>query len=383
MSDTIKIHESLRKIECEMNEFFVERATVIHGLILSTLSKTNILLLGTPGTAKSLIINRWNQHIVDSVVFTWLLTRFTTPEEIFGPFSMKGLKEDKFIRTTTGKLPEAHIAFLDENFKASSGLLNSLLAAMNERIFYNGDKVEKIPLFTLAGASNEVPEREDRLDAIYDRYLLKYNITSIREDSNFAKMLQSELTVPKTTITVDDIYAAQKQTSLVTVDEEIIKQVLCVRTALHDQAIMISDRAFRLMIDVVKAEAWLRGSSAVEVDDLEILQHSCWQDPDTIKKVQLLILDVIAPERHKIQELFNDSLDIINEFWKTTKTQKKSDQVIEVGGKIKVAKQTISKYRDELKKKGKPTKEIEDMEHILDTKQREIYTKTLGVDLTS
>lgn len=382
MSKSIKLNEKFQKIEQEMNGVFVERSSVIRGLLLSTISKTNILLLGTPGTAKSQIINRWNQHITDSKFFSWLLTRFSTPEELFGPFSMQGLKEDKFVRATTGKLPEANTAFIDEIFKASSGMLNSMLSVMNERVFYNGDKAVQIPLFTLAGASNEIPEKEDRLDAIYDRFLLKYNVMSIQEDSNFAKMLKSRLDIsPDNTLSLTDILEAQDQAAAIVLTDEVIDNILKIRTELHNQAVMISDRAFKQMGSIIKAEAWLNGRTEATIDDLEILQHTCWQDPDTIRKVQLLILDVIAPERYKIQELFNNSMDIVAEFWKVKDSKKKADRVIETGHKLKEAKTAITKYCDELRRKGKVTKEAEEMLVTIDAKLREIYMKVLGVEI--
>lgn len=378
-----KLPELVQNIEKELNELFVERNAPIHGLILSTLSRTNILLLGTPGTAKSYLINRWNQHIVGSYFFSWLLTRFSTPEELFGTVSLKGLEKDEYYRTITGKLPEANTAFIDEIFKASSGILNSLLSIMNERIFYNNGKALKIPLITLAGASNEVPEKEDGLDAVYDRFLLKYNVTMIREDSNFKKMLENNaiMSAPKYTITLDQILQAQEEIKKVAYTEEVIENLVKVRTELHNKAFMISDRAFKLMSDIIKAEAWLHGRSECSVDDLEILQHTCWQDPDRIRDVQLLILDVISPEKYRVQKVYNDSLDIITEFWKTKDSKKKNDQAIEVTTKIKEAKNQINKFKLELQRQNKDITEVEKMEDALNEKMKEIYVRALGITM--
>ena len=124
--------------------------------------------------------------------FQWLLTKFTTPEELFGAVSLRGLENDEYRRVTSGKLPEAHIAFLDEVFKASSSILNTLLTIMNERIFYNGTEKVRIPLISLFGASNELPSEEDELEALYDRFLLRYVVDYIKEDFRFLKMLNTE-----------------------------------------------------------------------------------------------------------------------------------------------------------------------------------------------
>jgi MoxR-like ATPase len=371
--------EKLQKIEKELNNIFVERSPVIHGLILSALAKTNILLLGPPGTAKSDLVNRWNQHIANSKFFGWLVTRFSTPEELFGSFSLKGLKNDEYYRVTTARLPEANTAFIDEIFKSSSGMLNSLLPIMNERIFYNNGKPIKIPLITLAGASNEVPEKEDRLDAIYDRFLLKYNVSLIREDSNFLKMLEMLNTEPQTTITLEQIIAIQELADKVTLSEEVLEYVLRARKELHNQGVMISDRAFKLILRIVKAEVILSGRMEARIEDLEILQHTCWQDPNQIRKVQTLILDVISPEKSKIQKLFNDSSDIVNNFWQSKESSKKTDKAIEVTTKLKTARQEISKYKEELRRKNKDIKETESMEASIDRWMQDLYMKVLGL----
>lgn len=152
----MKLYEKFAKIEEELNSYFVERAEVIHGLILAILSGSNMLLLGPPGVAKSLAIRTWQEHIKDTKYFEWLLTKFSTPEEIFGVISLKAMEDDRFSRITRGKLPEAHVVFLDEIFKCNSGMLNSLLPILNEKIFHNDGKAHKIPLLTTVGASNEI-----------------------------------------------------------------------------------------------------------------------------------------------------------------------------------------------------------------------------------
>ena len=145
-------------VETEMNQVLIERGHAIRGVILATLSSTNILLLGPAGIAKSLLINEWNRRITGSRYFGWLLTKFSTPEEIFGPISLLGLEHEKYYRVTKGKLPEANTAFLDEIFKANSSILNAMLTVLNERVFYNDGEAKPLDLVTIAGASNEIPD---------------------------------------------------------------------------------------------------------------------------------------------------------------------------------------------------------------------------------
>ena len=136
-----------------------------------------MLLLGPPGTAKSELGRRLSR-ICQGTYFERLLTRFSVPEELFGPLSMTALEQDKYVRQTKGYLPEASVAFIDEIFKANSAILNSLLTILNERLFDNGATRTAVPLICLVGASNELPESEE-LDALYDRFLLRYPVSQV------------------------------------------------------------------------------------------------------------------------------------------------------------------------------------------------------------
>src|SRR5947207_7076039 len=164
--------DKLRKIREELQQLFLERAELIDGALAALLAAQHILIIGPPGTAKSMLADELCRRITGATYFQWLLTKFTTPEELFGAVSLRALEADDYRRVTTHKLPEAHIAFLDEVFKANSSILNSILTIMNERRFHNGREVADTPLITLFGASNELPE-EDELQALYDRFLLR------------------------------------------------------------------------------------------------------------------------------------------------------------------------------------------------------------------
>ena len=131
--DTItKLHD----IENDLNSYFVERDQEIHGLMLGLISGSNVLFVGPPGTAKSMLVSSWAKTITDGNYFSWQLHQFSTPEEIFGPYSLALLENDTYKRITDGKLPDANIAFIDEVFKCSHGNLNAMLSILNERIFF-------------------------------------------------------------------------------------------------------------------------------------------------------------------------------------------------------------------------------------------------------
>src|SRR5262249_768170 len=208
--------DKLRKIREELQQMFLERAELIDGALAALLSAQHVLIIVPPGSAKSMLADELCRRISGATYFQWLLIKFTTPEELFGAVSLKALEADDYRRVTANKLPEAHIAFLDEVFKASSSILNAILTIINERLFHNGRQVTPVPLLTLFGASNELPE-DDELLALYDRFLLRFVVGYIGEDFRFLKLLQTQAPAERTTISLAELDAARAEVGTVTV----------------------------------------------------------------------------------------------------------------------------------------------------------------------
>src|SRR3972149_786281 len=202
--------EKLKKIREELKQMFLERVELIDGALAALLSAHHLLIIGPPGPAKSMPADELCRRIEGANYFQWLLTRFSTPEEIFGAVSLKALEQDDYRRVTSHKLPEAHIAFLDEIFKANSSILNAILTLINERLFHNGKEIARVPLLTLFGASNELPEEEE-LTALYDRFLLRFVVGYIAEEFRFLRMLQSRPAPERTTLTLAELTELQEQ----------------------------------------------------------------------------------------------------------------------------------------------------------------------------
>ena len=163
----------------KLNVGLIEREEQIKMALLAAISGENILFIGPPGTGKSVLSRRITNVFSNVDYFEYLLTKFTTPEELFGPISIKELENDKFHRNIEGYLTDSEIVFLDEVFKANSAILNSLLTIMNERIYHNGYQKENIRTKIVIGASNELPREEYELDALYDRFLFREKINYI------------------------------------------------------------------------------------------------------------------------------------------------------------------------------------------------------------
>ena len=171
-----------------LEQGLVERGRVVRLALLGALAGEHTLLIGPPGTAKSELARRLHRAFAGGQYFERLLTRFTVPEELFGPLSISALEADRYERHTAGYLPEATIAFIDEVFKANSAILNALLTLLNEREFDNGAVRLRCPLISVIGATNTVPDDEVG-EAFFDRFLLRLQVEPVSAHG-FARLLR-------------------------------------------------------------------------------------------------------------------------------------------------------------------------------------------------
>lgn len=301
----------LRDVESYLQSRFFERAEVVRGALLALLAREHVLLLGPPGTAKSQLVNEL-AACLGLRYFSWLLTRFSTPEELFGPVSLRALQEDRYARVIAGKLPEAEVAFLDEVFKASSAILNTLLGVMNERVFFNDGQGTRVPLVSLFGASNEVPEGDDEsaLQAFSARFLLRYQVQPLAEQSAFRAML--DLDEPEASgrpvLPREELFRAQEAAGRVEVPPEVKDAVFALRKELADQGIRISDRQWRHSLKLLRANAWLDGRSRVDVAaDFDVYCHVCWTDPAQERAVVKTVRRVADPLAERVLELLEEA----------------------------------------------------------------------------
>jgi MoxR-like ATPase len=365
-------------VESEMGEVLLERDAEIHSAILALLSRRHLFMFGSPGVAKSLLVDRLCAHITNAVQFKWLLTKHSVPEEIYGGPDLLTLK-DKGIyrRITDGKLPQAHFAFLDETFKANSAILNSLLKILNENEFDNPGDDPHVPLISLFAASNELPTNSE-LNALADRLHLWHNVQPIADTSNFVKMLVSEETEPTVFISLEDIYEAQRQVAQVTIGDDVLSALVELSDRLKEEEIAVTDRKFKQSLAVIKAEAWLSGCEVAEVIHTKPLQHMMWRDPSQIITVRTAVYDLADPIERDVLNLRDEWMQAYNSYRETmadtTMTGRKADHTLEIFKKFKACKKDLLAIEKRCKEMKRDCKALDDFTS---------YMKQIGPDLLS
>ncbi|MEA3274741.1 MAG: AAA family ATPase [Pseudomonadota bacterium] len=273
----------LRQLIEHMRQGLVEREEPVRLALLAALSGEHLLLLGPPGTAKSELARRLREVFDGGAYFERLLTRFSVPEELFGPLSIKALEQDRYQRLTDRYLPSASIAFIDEIFKANSAILNALLTLLNEREFDNGAERLKTPLISVIGASNELPEWEE-LDALYDRFLIRYQVEGV-SDAGFDLLLGLEdvqRAEPSAGLKLSgaDLRMIQAEAQALPLADEVTHLLKGLRGYLRGQGRYVSDRRWRKLLKLLRVAAFTDHRDRVDVWDCWLLQHCLWDTPD-------------------------------------------------------------------------------------------------------
>lgn len=319
--------ERIQKLIRALSDGVYEREDTMKLCLLAALSGESVFLLGPPGIAKSLIAKRLIKAFDNSSYFEYLMTRFSTPEEVFGPLSIQELKDNgKYVRLIDGYLPTAQVVFLDEIWKAGPAILNTLLTVVNEKTFKNGSEVLPVPMRLLVSASNELPDEDSGLDALYDRMLVRVFVNRIQNKNNFKSMLTME--TPQETelpaglaITDEEYVQWQQDLDTLELPEAIFEKLYQLKSMLEDRAesgdmegyetdLYVSDRRWKKAVKLLKASAFFNGRDAINPMDLLLLQDCLWNSPESRQMVRSVIRQFAtehAFEQSKVRSLVLDA----------------------------------------------------------------------------
>ena len=293
----------------ELAGTFAERASVIRALARAFLAGEHAFVLGKPGTGKSALARCFAQALGLSY-WEYLMTRYSTPEELFGPLSIPELQKGRFTRNFAGYLPGAQVVFLDEIWKSNSGILNALLTALNERVFHDDGKAVKIPLVSMVCASNELPESESELSALYDRCLVRLVTSYVSDRDAFEAMLFApNPTAPTTKV---DIVAVQAATRAVVIPDDVKQAIVELRYRVRDTSgFEVSDRRWKQCGRLVQAAAHLEGRTEACLDDLECLEDVLWRAPEERTEATRIIQEVANPSGAKAVALLDQAKGLL------------------------------------------------------------------------
>ncbi len=333
-----KITELLKRL----NDGVIEKEEVIALSLLSSVAGESIFLLGAPGVAKSLVARRLKYAYKDGSSFEYLMNRFSTPDEIFGPVSISQLKDhDKYERIVKNYLPTATVVFLDEIWKAGPSIQNALLTVLNEKIYRNGEQEIKVPMKALISASNELPSKGEGLEALWDRFLVRLIVDGVKDKQNFNDMISKTLdsysdTVIKALKISDDEYKKwSKQIDEIEIPENVFNVIHVIRSFIdqHNQReenkqnqIYISDRRWRKIVRLLRTSAFLNDRKAVDLMDCFLIQYCIWNETEQIQATSQFVRDAIQKHGYSLKFNFKGLKDELEEFKTEIKEETKFEK---------------------------------------------------------
>lgn len=338
---TQNLQTRIEKLLKYINSGLKEKEEAVRLALLASIAGESIFFLGPPGTAKSMVSRRLKNAFTgkdgkELTYFEYLMNQFSTPDEVFGPVSLKSLENDEYKRITDNFLPAADVAFLDEIWKASPAIQNTLLTVINEKKFHNGKEVMNVPLKALISASNELPAENQGLEALWDRFLLRLIVNPITNEESFldlicGKNVKAELTptedMAKNLISIDELSEWKDKIEKIEVSEDVRSVITAIRQEMavrnnnkkrdEKEKFYVSDRRWKKIVNLLKTSAFLNNRSEVDLMDCQLIEYCIWNTQNQIEEAKEIVKMCIEENGLEVDTAIDDVNEQIKEFDKT------------------------------------------------------------------
>lgn len=319
-----------------LNEGVYEKQQAIRLSLLSAIAGESIFLLGAPGVAKSLVARKLKLAFKDARAFEYLMNRFSTPDEIFGPVAISKLKnEDKYERKVTSYLPDATVVFLDEIWKAGPSIQNSMLTILNEKKYRNGEQEIDVPMKALISASNELPAKNEGLEALWDRFLIRLVVEGISEQDNFNKMISAPKTFRETVpvklqITDEEYKQWSDAVDEIIVPENVLHVIQMIRSYVDafnakeetaEKRLFISDRRWKKIVRLMRTSAFLNDRKQVDLMDCFLIKDCIWNEPGQAAAVSEYVMNAIQKHGYSVNLDLTSFQTTLSDFFEEVKSE--------------------------------------------------------------
>jgi MoxR-like ATPase len=386
---TATLQSKFKAIEDQLLAAHFEREMHVHNAIVTLIGNQHMLMLGKPGTGKSLMIRDLAARILGGTYFETLLHETSDVSEVNGAIDVPAMVErGESRRNTKGKLPEATIGFIDEVLNGNAPVLHSLYPQLNERVFHNGGIIVPTPLRSCYMATNQM-HSDPNLHALWDRVHIRMLVEYVRDRNNITSIIDASLNRKRNiapeapaTVTIEELDLATQEALALPRSKDAEETFFGLYEELLSRGIEVSTRRLVESMVAAQSNAWLKGHAEVKVPDLEVLADFWWQTMDDHELVRGLILEAVNPSEKEATKLLEDFETLKQEYRKAEGLDevKHSQTGLEVYRKLKALSGNARLEHEKAVDAGCGTGRLDEVIHKVQGLMGEIGKEVFGID---